>query len=758
MSEQIKLMVMSCPICGANLKAENTTSKIKCLSCDNDIFPVIDSPKRDGFSVSGPLRIEGIKTPASALAHIEIFFDEYDWDAFTYAQSLSIDHIDKLNASLKNTSADDKNTWFVNFQSTFVPYLKKIEGCSKIMESIISCYKEDSLDSYSYFDAYKRIVAEIENSRETVLDNLRKAISYAAKYGATPEELNNLNADVEVAANLAIPTRYDSVEQIPQIRQMIEQRNAEILAELAAAGINAQASYARAIDLINGKQYVSALNVLLNLRGYADSSKLAKQLDRYYKIFSVLEICGRLYHYKDESDGTGTESFSLYPTEQGKICAKPVIKHISRVITNHADILYYVHTDNSLRSYHFSTGEKKTLFSEGFSDQFLLHNRKVYFMGYDAHTNRIHVLNIATGTVEALPEAVMELVEFGNGRIVYTTVDDQGQIDTCIRNLRTGSVTVIPGAGLRICGYTGNRVVFTVDHPNDDNQNLFIKELDNSMPPRQLEGNILSFCEILSDKLFYYVGCPGNRSMISLNPDGSGRKEMPSCISNLLFAQGGWIYFIRRAYHNSILCRSRIDGSEMQVIAPDIDQYIKLKNGYLYYLDGDSSLVKVRMDGSNLQELCDHVEQVLSVKEERIVFLSYDGNGVKSIYAVDFDGSGRRKLVYNVMRARDYDEDTVYFVAAQQRPDSSYGGEESSQLETLFRLNVNTGLIEKLLDIEIEQKKEGCSGFAFSLVLAVLGYFMFFAGISAESEEATFIGLLIGVIFTLLAITCRKKD
>ena len=125
MSEKVNLKVMRCPTCGANLKAENGNDTITCLYCGNTIVPVAASAEASKESASvnlnGKFKIEGLKSPSSALAYLDIFFEEYDWESFSYAQSLSISEIDILAASLKSSSADDKNTWFVCFKAIFLP-------------------------------------------------------------------------------------------------------------------------------------------------------------------------------------------------------------------------------------------------------------------------------------------------------------------------------------------------------------------------------------------------------------------------------------------------------------------------------------------------------------------------------------------------------------------------------------------------------------------------------------------------------------
>ena len=227
-------------------------------------------------------------------------------------------------------------------------------------------------------------------------------------------------------------------------------------------------------------------------------------------------------------------------------------------------------------------------------------------------------------------------------------------------------------------------------------------------------------------------------------------------ISSVLFEQGGWIYFIRKAGYNSVLCKSRLDGSKYCIIAADIDKFIEIKNGYLYYINFDSSLVKVRMDGSNLQELCEDVEEVLQVQEDRIVFVSLDdkikvsgfenmtAKAVKSIYAVDFSGSGIMKLAYNVKSAKLYDENTVYYVAEQSGKKTAQGEKKP---DNLLRLRLSPYMTENLLvmDVPLEEQKD-MSKATIALIVMGVAFFIAFIGLMAGAPGLFLFATLVAIV------------
>jgi hypothetical protein len=786
MAEKVNLKIMKCPTCGASLKAANGTDTITCVYCGNSIVPVTETtPVAQNETVSGGfsgvLKVEGIKTSSSALAYIEQFYEEYDWEAFAYAQTLSVAEIDKLASSLKVSSADDKNTWFVCFKAISVPFTHKIAGCKEILSSVIEEYKKDNLDAYSKFDAYKRIASMISARKNSIVANLEKISANAAKYGASSTEVNGLNADIDSIKNLSVVDVYSDIENIPEIKTFINEKNTKIADELAAEGINAEIEYNRAKVLIEEKNYVEALNILLSLKGYSDSNVLADKIDKYYLISDVLEIEGNLYYFKKGSSEHDT--LNLYPTVDGKISEKAIIKSIGKIITNYADILYYFDGNDKLQKYNLSTNTKEKIYDNSFNKKAIyVYGRKVFLLAnkndeYSSQKRDLIELCLTTGEVRTVLEDIKEIVSFTDNKMIYTVVEKiKNDSDyessyktlTNIINIDTMNIVELGTKKVSIEGFINDYVVYTQESPNNYNKNLYIKALNSDEPEKLVEQNIFKFCDIIADKLFYYIGNSKNQSLININCDGSERKEWPLYISEVLFEQGGWLYFIRKAGYNSILCKSKLDGSKFSIIAADIEEFIEIKNGYLYYINDVSTLVKVRMDGSNLQELCDDVETVLSVKEDKIIFVSIDDRItigeyaqsttkiVKSIYAVDFSGGGKIKLAYNIKSAKEYDENTVYYVAAQEIK-SSYDRLEK-QLDVLYKLDVKTNQVDKLLDLEVQAEEPKLNGFAIAMIIMAIAAFLALIGFAAEAPGLGIFGLLIAIPSLVVGIGIKASE
>lgn len=768
----VSLRIMKCPTCGAKLKAANPTDVIVCVYCGNSIVPVPAAAavenREETASAQVMQRIEGIQTPSSALAYMEQFFEEYDWETFAYERGLSVPEIDRLAKSMKVSSADDKNTWLVCFRAVWTPYLKKMEGCRKILELAVKEYREDSLEAYSKFDAYKRIAGWLLSGKAEVAAELERIAGKAVKYGATAEEAAAMRKEIDTLQGKSLP-EYDTVEKIPEIVAFNEEKNAKIVASLAAKGIHAEGTYVRAKELIAAKQYVEALNLLLMLEGYADSSLLARKVDKYYLIDDVLEIEGVRYFYQKESPEA--EYFNLYPTVGLEVGDRPLIRKIGKIITNYADLLYYLDSNGRLKRFSFTTLREEQLYPKYFWRDFVyVYNRRVYLLSQkDGQGDELVELRLATGEAQPLLYGVQSVLYEAAGKLTYTAYEPTSGAEpglfSYVIDVETRAITKVGSPMIKVEGYVKNHIVFTQPAPNEYNRSLCIRALKPESKTYLLEKNILSFCSIVSDKLFFYIGSASNKTLISMSYTGSGRREFPLYVNDVLFEQGGWLYSIRRVLFNSVLCKSRMDGSEFSIIAGDITTYIGIKNGYLYYLDDQSSLIKVRMDGSNLQVLCKEVETVLSTQEDRIVFLSVDGRigdgsggmrVVKSIYAVEFSGKGKLKLAYDVDNAMRYDDNTVYYTATEYLATNAYDG--VGRRSALYRLDLNSAHTERLLNLRKEPAPSGGSGFAIAMIVFVIALIFALVGISGEAAALAVISVVVAVVSLLIGVSIKGNS
>ena len=408
---------------------------------------------------------------------------------------------------------------------------------------------------------------------------------------------------------------------------------------------------------------------------------------------------------------------------------------------------------------------------------FYIHNENVYLLTLDTELygpkkQSILALDIVTGDIKIVVEKIKSIISFTDDKFVYTiskkseentdSYEVKYDVYTNVINVDTMVNINLGKEKISVEGFCENYVVYTKKAPNDYNKNLCIKALNSEEPEKLIEKNIYSFFDVISNRLFYYVGNSKNKNLINLDIDGANRSVWPFYISEFLFEQGGWLYFLRKSGYNSVLCKSRSDGSRFSIVAREIERFIDIKNGYLYYINDASTLVKVRMDGSNSQELCYFVENVLSVKEDKIIFVSVDdkiktnnleymnGRSTKSIYAIDFSSTGIIKLVYNIKSAKEYDENTIYYIAECEAKVSN----ESvvKKIDTLYKIDVNDYQIDKLADLEVPQTEKESSLFTNAMIVMGIAFALAFFGIVGGSAGVFVLCFLTGFVALIVGL------
>ena len=100
--------------------------------------------------------------------------------------------------------------------------------------------------------------------------------------------------------------------------------------------------------------------------------------------------------------------------------------------------------------------------------------------------------------------------------------------------------------------------------------------------------------------------------------------------------------------------------------------------------------------------------------------------------------------------AKSYDDNTVYFLAAEQIK-SSYDKLEAS-VDVLYSLDVETNRIEKLMDIEIKKEERKNIGFIVAMIIMATSFILALIGSSEGSPALTTIGTLGGIISLIVGL------
>lgn len=123
---------------------------------------------------------------------------------------------------------------------------------------------------------------------------------------------------------------------------------------------------------------------------------------------------------------------------------------------------------------------------------------------------------------------------------------------------------------------------------------------------------------------------------------------------------------------------------------------------------------------------------------------------------MEFSGGGKIKLAYNIHNAAEYDENTVYYVAAREIK-SSYDQLDKS-VHMLYKLDVQTNRAKKLLDIQKKKSEEestSLSGFTIAMIFMGIAFFFAFIGFVTQVFGFAFVCLFLGLVAMTVGILLK---
>ena len=706
----IKLVSVVCPTCGSRLKYKPGDQSVTCPFCDNVYYASHpehnNEPSSEG---STSHKIEGMQTPSSVLAYVEQYFDNYDWDAFAHDEDLSIDSIDRMLDKIKKVSADDYKTWVSAFLAVVVPLNKKIESRTQMFNDAMIEYKKDNADAYSMYESYKRITRYIILHFKDRVELANKYLNYAVKYGVpeqTKNELLGRIANPEVIEILK-KTIFPSINEVPIIVEYNRQQEELLKQELLKEGITADSKYAEAIEFYNKKDYKSALPAFYSLRGYKESNDYIKRINRYAFSENTALITDDRVFFSSEIKKDGSRvHYALHAVEDGKVNDAVIADDLAKIICNYGGTIVYFTNGNGLKTLELATGKITNVAGKYLNNIYypMLNLGMVYLVAKNEKDNTFTLVRLNINSLKFKKLFVFNVQSiqcFGN-HIIYKNKQDD-KTTTFGYDVLIDESFEISTKNIEVVGVNDNRYYFTSINPNNNNKKLYFIDKKEGAKETLLEDNIAGFVNIIDNRVYYFTESnTGYYYLISNDLDGNDRTELSSNVRNLLFKQGDWLYCVRGYGYNTVLGRMRLDGSDYKNIASQIDSFVKIDNGFIYYLDDRSDFYYVRMDGGKNNILARGVKKVLKINDDSIIYSAKDDGG-ESIFEIDFGKKGHRKLAYHINSPLRYDKDNIYFISKRQRKNNNG---EPYEINYLKRININT-YKEETLFLHSEKKK-GC--------------------------------------------------
>ena len=663
-----------------------------------------------------------IDSADSGLAFLEHYYERYNWDEYQTTSELFESQILDLVEKNKYKNANNSSAWLLEFRSISIPLKKKIEGLDNLKKEITRDYTGiDDTDLYNKLDIYSKTLENIISKKEDLLKILETDIKYFAKYGGDAATIKQLTKEIEeikkVISKLVMVVNF---EDIKEIAEGTSKRDKEIAKLYEEKGINAQLVYKEAIITLSfSNDQSKALELFSKISQYRKSLHFIKLINRIFKIGELYQFGNLLF--TTQSDKINEESafdmkematvvkvptFSLYEIIDGVPEEKPLVKNISYILSTYGNDMFYIESGKRLCSFDVSTGSKRIL-DTGETGDYIYKNNSVFLspdgtsfyikkkinikkddkgrsgcaslfkkkevakIDTSERLNNYSILsvNMKLGKVKKVVYEIVDIIDFYNDTIFYT-VAKKNELKDIITTLHmldmdNNVCKQIIDHNCLIHEVTDEKVVYTLWNPNTLNQDLFILDKE-TLEKTLIETNIYNFFAIINKKVYYTVGNADYLPLFSNNFEGTDRREIMQNIENIFRISAGWMYVIKRLYYNNALIKVSEDGKTRHVICSDFKKIIELKNGYIYYLDKYDSLHIVRSDGRDDKEIArEIIADKLIIDNNYIYYMRKElvdkEHSSYSMYRMDLDGHNVKKMWFNIVDMKQYDENTIYF-------------------------------------------------------------------------------------------------
>ncbi len=713
-----------CPICGTvgemRFDAENRT--YTCQACDN-VFAqtqIEGSAPTTNIAVHVSEAIRSIDAPESALLYLDTFFESFDWENYNRSANIYIEDLQIMVEKNKIRHAADPKVWQLELESILVPLQHKVEGLEKLQEEIADKYAGDMANVVDQFSCFNDIARTVADSREGLLRVLNCDIANLEKFGAEASVVTQARRMVsEIERSMAAINPAVEVEELPVAQRRMARNEARLIQEYAAKGINAENNYDNGIVAYDHGHYSDAVAFLDPIRGFKDSAKYIKLMNKALIFGELLEAGGKRFKIcphqamldmnkgcaffkskknqnpEEESLAKTWDLHEIVGTDPAK---EPSIRAFSELICAYGDNIYYLKKGRELCVFNVRTNVETLLDSSRFGYKTDDENSLGYtFAGdkmyvkktldippfkagcaltrkkrkreYDKSVQNNYALllvDLRKGTISTAVDKMIGCIclhDFVFFTVSEVIAEDKKKGKTYenhakMHNLATGKTEVLFSRNCEILGVSGTKVAYTFWTPNNLNREMHVMDYITKEDVL-IEENIYDFLHIDSERLYYRVGNRSYSPLYSIKLDGTDRIEiLPNYHHNYLHIINGWIY----VRNGSILVKSSLDGQKKFVLAYDVGEIIKFTGSYMYYIDNSSEkgFRVVKLDGTCNTKITSGISASdVSIGTRHVYYLRREqvasGKYSYSLYRMDSDGHNARKLLFDIKSIHDKD-------------------------------------------------------------------------------------------------------
>lgn len=736
------IMTGMCPYCHAPLDYTASDSVIDCPVCHH-VFPTqqftpygVACLTSDRHSADDYPSDATPPSPHAALMLLDEYAERCEHEELP-STDLTWPIMDAMAARCRVLYAGEPSTCVLLFRVTALPLMQRVRALAALAERIAIARGEGRAEAaLTAFDRYVAIATAITDAREAKLAYLQRIRQQAEELGAGADVLTDLDESLTLLRQeLESVHAPAGLASLPAVVQHQRRTDADCAASLRDDGIDAEAVYQQATELINrGIEEAEALPLLRSLRGYRDADALFALVNRTLTFRNELFIAGgrrylmqqdapATFHVKspmtDNADTATT--YSLYELTAGKPATTPTLSGIRKLLKVFGNRIFFLRADGALCVFDADSedllGSTLALTGSGSQDILLDDEHPLlcssdglrFYLRKKLHTaeekrgcrlrrrrqeqdfrseNNYEVLAIDMAAVTCKPiiPAVIDIMDHYENCLFYTVMTADGRTEFCSYDTTTGAFTAVLNEACQIHTVTEGRVLYSFWDPDPSNANLYVYEM-HTQRNLLLEKNVHTFCRVQAGRVLYTVSDAAGEHLISLCLDGTDRRELPVAPDSIRFFHGEGLYYHVEDGQNSLLMRREPDGGRT-VVARRFRRQVLLADAILYYLDTQDELHATNLITHEDTLLATHVAaDTVIIGDDGIYTLRYDAPADRagedgtatpllSLYHTDRAGQGLCKLTYNVRELRAFSDDTFYYVAER---------------EVLYRISTPTG-------------------------------------------------------------------
>ncbi len=383
--------VFKCPVCHTTGEMPEVNGAYQCRAC-NQVFSAAQlgdqsSANQRAQYVSEAIR--SIEAPEAALLYLENFFEDFDWEDYDLSADLYIEDLCVMAEKSKVKNAGNPNAWQLAAETLVTPLQHKLAALEDLQKTIFENYRGDLEDVADEMATYNAVASALISERDAVVAALKRDLANMERFGAETEAVAAMREKAEaMEAALAEIVASTEVEDLPLVKKLAAENEAELIRTYSAKGINAVECYENGLRAYEMGRYNDGVAYMAQIKDFRDAAKYIRKMTTVFSFGEVVEVGGKFFKVaahkaiismenikggkkkreeaeaKAKAEAEAEEALGmkdLYEVVDGVIAEKPSITCVCEIVRTFGDYIYYIKNDTDLCAYNVTSKNETPL-------------------------------------------------------------------------------------------------------------------------------------------------------------------------------------------------------------------------------------------------------------------------------------------------------------------------------------------------------------------------------------------------------------